>query len=96
MNKTERDVDLIIKKVRHQLQDVQVYQYHKTHPADDDGVWWFSLPNVEPDIKLDSSYGSCPFMVETNEQWGENARTAVTIDEAVSMIVSYLKLVRNN
>ena len=30
-------------------------------------------------------------MVETNKQWGENARTAKDVNEAVSMIVDYLK-----
>lgn len=89
-SKEQRDIDLIIEKVRQQLPEISVHQYHKTHPSDDDGIWWFSLPNMEPDIKLDSSYGSCPFMVETNEHWGENTRTANSVDEAVSMIVNYL------
>lgn len=86
-----RDIDLIIETVKQQVPAVEVYQYHKTHPGDDDGVWWFSLPNVEPDIKLDSGYGMCPFMVETDEQWGVNARTANSVVDAVSMIVDYLK-----
>lgn len=90
MNKTTRDIDLIIDEVKQQFPEIQVYQYHKTHPADDDGVWWFSLPDIEPDIKLDSPYGFCPFMIETNEQWGENAGTANTVNEAVSLIVDYL------
>lgn len=90
MSRASRDIDLIIEEVRLQFPEIRVHQYHKTHPADDDGVWWFSLSNNEPDIKLNSPYGYCPFMVETNEQWGENARTAHTTDEAVLMIGDYL------
>jgi hypothetical protein len=91
-----KDIDLISESVKQQLPSVQVYQYHKTHPADDDGVWWFSLPDIEPDIKLDSPNGNSPFMVETNEQWGVNARTANDVNEAVSMIVDYLKICLEN
>ena len=91
-----RDIDTITEKVKQHLQSVQVYQYHKTHPADDDGVWWFSLPDVEPDIKLDSPNGDCPFMVETSEQWGENARTANDVNEATSMIIDYLQTVSSH
>jgi hypothetical protein len=86
-----RDIDVITERVKQQIQAVEVYQYHKTHPADDDGVWWFSLPDVEPDIKLDSPNGYCPFMIETNEQWGENARTANDVNQAILIIVDYLK-----
>jgi hypothetical protein len=74
-SKEQRDIDLIIEKVNQQFPEILVHQYQKTHPADDDGVWWFSLPTIEPDIKLDSPYGFCPFMVETNEHcYGRNQR----------------------
>ncbi len=95
MNKIVRDIDLIIEQVKQHFPEIRVYQYHQTHPADDDGVWWFSLPNIEPDIKLDSTHGTCPFMVETNEQWGENARTVNNVAEAVLIIIDYLKSAEN-
>lgn len=93
MKEPVRDIDLIIEKAKQRLPEVRVYQIHKTHPADDNGVWIFSLPNVESDIQIESSYGVCPFIVETNEQCCADARTASSIDDAVLMIVDYLKSV---
>lgn len=91
-----RDIDLIIEKVKQQLSDVQVWQINKTHPSDDDGLWHFSFPNIKPDIQIESNYGMCPFIVETNERCCDNARKAHTVDGTVSMIVDYLKLVSSH
>ncbi|MEP7076423.1 MAG: hypothetical protein ABI878_11490 [Acidobacteriota bacterium] len=86
-----RDIDEIIVRVKQEIPEVRVDQLKVTHPgADDDGLWYFSLPNVDDDIQIESSYGMGPFIVETNEQSSYDARTANTIDETVSMIVDYL------
>jgi hypothetical protein len=95
MNETKKDIDLIIEKVKQEMSDVGVYQLKKKLPTDDDGIWWFYLPDVKPDIQIESSYGMCPFIVETNEQSSYDARKADTVDEAVSMIIDYLKPLRN-
>ena len=47
--------------------DVEVVQMHKTHPADDDGLWWFRLPNISKNIRLNPTFGICPFMVENDD-----------------------------
>jgi hypothetical protein len=86
----DRDIDQIIKQVRQRLPDIEVVQLKKSLPADDDGIWWFTLPDVEKDIQIESSFGNCPFIVETDELCCESARKAETVDEAVSMIVDYL------
>jgi hypothetical protein len=90
-----KDIFHIIEKVRQILPDVEVQQEQKIHPADDDGIWYFYLPGVEQNIQIESSFGWCPFIVETDEQSGYEARTAKTVDQAVEMIVEYLESKRN-
>lgn len=96
MSKAIRDIDLIIEKIRQQLPEVAVWQEVKIHPADDDGIWFFYYSRRKPDIQLESSLGMCPFMVVTDEYWGANAKTANTIDEAVSIVVDCLISVKDN
>jgi hypothetical protein len=86
----ERDIDRMMDAVRQRLPSVEVAQWRKSHPADDDGIWWFKLPRTGEDIQLESTYGNCPFVVETNELCCDEARRAETVAEAVSMIVEYL------
>jgi hypothetical protein len=88
----DRDIDRVMLLVRSHLPSVSIIQWHKKHPGDDDGVWWFRLPGVKRDIQLESSFGACPFVVEhddmqsTAEQW-----RAATVEEAVDAVVAYLK-----
>ena len=91
MNSMERDIDRIIQQVKEQLPEVDVVQLQKIHPADDDGIWWFRLPGIDKDIQIESSYGNCPFIVETDELCCEQARNAESVDDAVKMVVEYLR-----
>jgi len=91
----QRDIDEIIAKVQRELPTSGVWQLKVKRPTDDDGIWYFSLPDVEPEIQIESSFGMCPFLVETNEQSSYDARHAKTVDEAVSMIVDYLNSVNS-
>ena len=86
-----RDIDLIIEKVKERNPEITFRQHYKIHPADDDGIWWFYFPYSKIDIHVESSYGMCPFIIETNEQSSYDARTANTVDETVEMIVEYLE-----
>lgn len=89
-----RDIDQIIDAVKHQVPDVEVWQLQPSHPADDDGIWWFYFRDIKDDIQLESSYGNCPFIVETNELCCDKARRAETIADAVTMIVEYLNMLK--
>jgi hypothetical protein len=86
-----RDIDQVIELVRSRFPKVDVVQWQKKWPADDDGIWWFRLPGVAEDIKLESSSGMCPFLIEhddmqsTDEQWW-----AGTIGEAARAVMDYL------
>ena len=88
----ERDIDAIIRQVQQQMPEVKVTQLRKIHPADDDNLWYFCLSDVEQWIQIENP--ACPFLVETDEQWGKKALKATTVDEAVTMIAIYLKSVK--
>jgi hypothetical protein len=85
-----RDIDIIIEKVREHLPTAAVNQLMVVNPTDDDGIWWFSLPDVERDVHVESSFGNCPFLIETTEQSSEEALRASSVDQAVQQIVEYL------
>ena len=85
-----RDIDQIIAAVKQQIPEVTVWQLQKKHPADDDGVWWFALPEINNDIQIESSSGMCPFLIETDERSSHQARTAQTVAETVELIVAHL------
>ena len=87
--KMSRDIDQIISGVKARVPSVSVTQMHKTHPGDDDGLWWFDVGNEKDNIQIESPDGMCPFLVETAEQCCADARTAETVDQAVDMIVEF-------
>ena len=86
-----RDIDTVIDIVRASLPNVDVVQMHKTHPADDDGIWWFRLPDVANEIQLESSFGVCPFLVEHDGMTTpDEAWSAATVDEAAIAVIEFL------
>jgi hypothetical protein len=86
-----RDIERVIELVRTRFPDVNVVQWQKLRPGDDDGLWWFRLANIDKDIQLESSSGACPFLIEhddmksTAEQWW-----AQTVEEAAQAVIEYL------
>jgi hypothetical protein len=48
------DVEAVIAGVQKIIPEIKVVQMHKTHEADDDGLWWFRLPDVKEDIQIES------------------------------------------
>jgi len=88
---TTRDIDQIIAAVRQQIPEVTVDQLRKQRPTDDDGVWWFGLPGVIDDVRVENRWGQCPFVIQTDdERSGYQRHTALTVAEAAQLIVSYL------
>ena len=85
------DIDAVISAVRSSLPDVQVVQMNRTHPADDDGLWWFRLPGITRDVQIESSTYDCPFLIEHDDMKASDAITARSVSETVSTIVSYLR-----
>ena len=86
------DIDRVVDLVAAALPNLSVVQHHDAWPADDEGVWFFRLPNVGSEIQLESPGGMCPFIVEhTGMPSAANAWNATSIEEAARMVVDYLR-----
>ena len=79
-----KDIDQIIQEISRRYKDVHVEQLKATHPADDDGVWFFSLPDVNNEVQVESCSGRCPFNISDN--YTKKSLTAATVQDAVSKI----------
>jgi hypothetical protein len=46
---------------------VQITQLQVTHPgADDDGLWFIKVPGRTEEVQIESSSGTCPFLIESD------------------------------
>jgi hypothetical protein len=91
------DIDVIVGRIRDNMPDVQVVQMDKTHPGDDNGLWWFRLPAVTKDIQIESSTGECPFLIEHDDmKTSGDAITGTTVGETVKAVLDYLNKIRPN
>jgi hypothetical protein len=87
-----RDIDQVIEQVSNRLPGVIVWQHWVKNPdVDDDGIWWFRMPENQKRIQLESTLGTCPFMVEHDEMRdASEAEWAVTVEDAVQKVATYL------
>ena len=86
----ERDIDQIIAAVREQIPEVTVDRLQQS-PAEDGGIWWFGLPGVIDDVRVENRWGQCPFVIQTeDDRSGYQRHTALTVAEAVQLIAGYL------
>jgi hypothetical protein len=83
-----RDIEEIRRRLLSAHPQVVVQQLQVSHPADDDGLWFFRATSVE--VQLESSSGNCPFLVESSH--GPLRRVVNSIDEAVAALVEELRL----
>ena len=58
------------------------------HPADDDGIWFINLPPTSIEVQLESSTGSCPFLVESSRS--PERQHAATIAEVINIVSTIL------
>ena len=62
-----RDIDQIIERLNAEIPGVHVAQLRVSHPeTDDDGLWFIEIPNRVGKIQIESSNGSCPFLIESD------------------------------
>jgi hypothetical protein len=87
-----RDIDTIISALLGLHPQIKVEQLQVKYAADDDGLWFFSHPESPFEVQLESPYGVCPFLFETNEH-GRRFE-ANTCDEAVLLVERGLGLKR--
>jgi hypothetical protein len=86
-----RDIDQITAAVKQHIPEVTVSQLQAKHASDDNGLWWFGLPEGSQDVQVENANGMCPFLIETDT---DQARTAHSVDETVQMIVAHLMPLR--
>jgi hypothetical protein len=81
----QRDIDRIIDRLSIDAPSIQVRQLQVRHPGnDDDGIWFFSIPGKNGEVQLESSDGTCPFLVESD---CDDKRVEVqTVEEAVVVV----------
>jgi hypothetical protein len=91
-----RDVEKIIEKVRELYPAVEVNQLKVLlHPgADDDGLWFFRQPGSPFDVQIESTKGTCPFLIETDET--DVRITADSVEETVQALSFLLHLTKSN
>lgn len=80
-----RDIDHIIERLKKMIPNVQVTQLQVVHPgADDDGVWFIKVPGKTGEVQIESSDGSCPFLIASNST-PETFR-GQSVDEIVQIV----------
>ncbi len=80
-----RDIDHIIERLTAELPGVQVAQLQVTHPgADDEGLWFIRIPGIDEEVQIESSHGSCPFLIESD--LSDERFYARSIDEVVQKV----------
>jgi hypothetical protein len=83
------EVDRILDLVRSVYPDVVCQQLQVVHPrADDDGLWFFTRPGVSNEVQVESSSGTCPFLIEHDDS--DERRTANTPEEVADTIREWL------
>jgi len=81
----QRDIDVVIERLTTDVPQIQVDQLKVAHPgADDDGLWFIHIPDREEEVQLESSYGSCPFLIESD--FSDERFHAHSIEEAVTTV----------
>lgn len=85
-----RDIDEVIGRVCERLPKVEWSQLRVKYPGvDDDGVWFFRLPEKGVEVQVESSLGACPFLIESTGHAGR--QQGATIDRTVEIVVAWLQ-----
>ena len=80
-----RDIDQIVDRLRAEIPGVQITQLQVAHPgSDDDGVWFIKIPSRVGQVQLESSSGTCPFVIESD--FGDERYQGDSVDEVVSTV----------
>lgn len=85
-----REVDEVIRKICERLPTVEWSALKVKHAgADDDGVWFFRLPGTGIEVQLESTRGTCPFLIESTAH-GVRQHGA-TVERTVEIVVAWLQ-----
>ena len=85
------DVQEVIRLVRQTYPNIKWTRLWVSHPgADDDGLWFFWLPNEAGEVQIESSFGVCPFIVETDKH--NECFTGNSVPEVAETVIDWLAL----
>lgn len=88
---SDRDIIRVIESVEALIPGVRWTQLRVNDPdADDDGIWFFWLPDKPGDVQLESSTGMLPFLAETDKH--NELVTCVSIEGAAQIVSDWLRL----
>lgn len=86
-----RDIGRVIEAIERLVPDVRWTQLQVRHPdADDDGIWFFWIPEKPGEVQLESSTGMLPFLAETDKH--DDRVTCSSIHEAAQVVSDWLSL----
>jgi hypothetical protein len=85
-----RDINTTIAALIAKKPRLSVHQLKVKYPGDNDGLWFARHPDSEFEVQLESSYGTFPFLVETDRH--DQRGHATSVDEAVRLVESWLGL----
>lgn len=88
-----RDIDRVIDELRRRYPDIAVEQLRVAHPADDNGLWFFTHPAGLGEVQVESPGGSAPFLVEGDDD--PVACADCSVEETITLVVSRLGLRRS-
>ena len=52
--------------LRREIPGLQITQLPVTHPGADDGLWFIKIPGRTEEVQIESSSGTCPFLIESD------------------------------
>ena len=78
-----RDIDQVLKALQRRYPELRVEQPPATHDA-----WFIDLPATLIKVRLESSTGDCPFLIESS--LSQERLHAASIGEAINMVSTIL------
>jgi hypothetical protein len=80
-----RDIDHIIDRLKAEFPGLQVTESQVTNPRPDDkSVWLIKIPDRDGELRMESSHGNCPFIIETD--LGGDRSCGRSINEAAQKV----------
>jgi hypothetical protein len=85
------EVQHVIALIRQAYPVMKWTRLYVTHPgADDDGIWFFWLPDRPGEVQIESTFGVCPFIVGTDKH--NECFTGASVQEVAEKAVEWLAL----
>jgi hypothetical protein len=79
-----RDIDQLCDELRVRFPSSMLRQLEVSHPADDAGPWFFTGPQFDGEIQIESPNGMCPFLIEADRP--RKSLIAQTVKDAIAKI----------